>query len=55
MATKRKYIHKRYHRKVCKRKPIVYTVIIFDYKKGFKEARTRLENPKEEYEKLKLI
>ena len=30
-------------------------IIIFDCEKEFEEAKTRLENPKEEHEKLKLI
>ena len=28
---------------------------MFDCEKGYKEAKRKLENPKEEYEKLKLI
>jgi len=32
-----------------------WCIIIFDCEKGFEEVKTRLENPKEEHEKLKLI
>ena len=33
----------------------LWCIITFDYEKGYKEARTELENKKEEHERLQLF